>query len=248
VEPAPIYDRIGRGYAAQRIPEPSWAAQIDAALGDAESVLNVGAGSGNYEPAARSVVALEPSSEMLTQRINPHPAVQGTAEYLPFRDGTFDATLGTFTVHHWTDRVAGLRELRRVSDRQVLVVYEPLVAHRFWLLDYFPEVLAAPTESSAPTPDDIAAALQVVDVQTMWIPAECSDGVAAAYWRRPEAYLDPAVQRSMSILALLPQEVIARGTAQLASDLDDGTWLVRHSHLLEQDAADYGYRLVVAGS
>jgi hypothetical protein len=248
VEAGPIYDRIGRGYAAQRIPEPSWVAQIDVALGDAVSVLNVGAGSGNYEPVARSVVALEPSSEMLTQRVNSHPAVRGTAEHLPFRSGTFDATLGTFTVHHWSDRVAGLWELRRVSERQVLVVYEPLVAHEFWLLDYFPEVLAAPTESSAPTPDDIAAVLDVVDVETMWIPAECSDGVAAAYWRRPEAYLDPAVQRSMSILALLPHEVIARGAARLAADLDDGTWLARHSHLLEQDRADYGYRLVVAAS
>jgi SAM-dependent methyltransferase len=245
---APIYDRIGRGYAAQRVPEPTWVAQIEAALGDAGSVLNVGAGSGNYEPRDRSVVALEPSSAMLAQRSNPHPAVQGTAEQLPFPDSTFDAAMGTFTVHHWTDQLAGLRELRRVSKRQLLVVYEPLEAHRFWLLDYFPEVLAAPTESNAPTPDTLRATLDVIDVQAMWIPADCSDGVAAAYWRRPEAYLDPAVQRSMSILALLPDEVIARGTTRLESDLEDGTWLAHHAHLLEQDAADYGYRLVVAGS
>lgn len=245
---APIYDQIGRGYAAQRVPEPTWVAQLDAALGDAESVLNVGAGSGNYEPTARSVVALEPSSEMLTQRSNPHPAVQGAAEQLPFRNGTFDAAMGTFTVHHWTDQPAGLRELRRVSKRQVLVVCESLEAHDFWLLDYFPEVLAVPTESNAPTPDTLSAVLDIVDVQTLWIPAECSDGVAAAYWRRPEAYLDPDVQQSMSILALLPHDVIARGAARLGSDLEDGTWLAHHAHLLEQDTADYGYRLVVAGS
>lgn len=245
---ATTYDRIGTGYATQRVPEPTWVAQIGAALGDATSIVNVGAGSGNYEPTDRPVVALEPSSTMLAQRSSVHPAVQGVAEHLPFRTGAFDVALGTFTVHHWPDRAAGLRELRRVSRRQVLVVYEPLVVHRFWLVDYFPEVLASDVEANAPTPDEIGRHLDVVDLQTMWIPADCRDGVAAAYWRRPEAYLDPAVQRSMSILALLPDDVVARGTARLASDLEDGTWSSRHGHLLDQERADYGYRLVVARS
>jgi SAM-dependent methyltransferase len=243
---SPIYDRIGRGYATKRVPEPTWITQIHGALGDVATVLNVGAGSGNYEPADRDVIALEPSIQMLEQRADAHPAVQGVAEQLPFPDGSFDAALAVLTVHHWADRAAGLRELRRVSGRQVLVVYEPLVAHRFWLVDYFPEVLDAPAETNAPTPDDIGAHLDIIDVQTMWIPLDCSDGVAAAYWRRPEAYLDPEVQRSMSILALLPEDALARGVDQLASDLQDGTWMARHSHLLEQDRADYGYRLVVA--
>lgn len=243
----PIYDRIGKGYSAKRIPEPTWVAQIAAALGDARTVLNVGAGSGNYEPTDRSVVALEPSWEMLSQRRSTHPAVRGVAEHLPFADGTFDATMGTLTVHHWSDRAAGLRELQRVSDRQVLVVYDPLVAHSFWMVDYFPEALDSPIESNAPTPQSIGEVLRVIDVQTMWIPADCSDGVAAAYWRRPEAYLDPAVQRSMSLLALLPPDVLERGSAQLRADLDDGTWHARHGHLLELDRADYGYRLLIAG-
>lgn len=246
--PTPIYDQIGRGYATQRIPEPTWAAQIDAALGDASTVLNVGAGSGNYEPADRSVVGLEPSWEMLAQRTGPHPAVQGVAERLPFPDDRFDAAMGVLTVHHWTDQRAGLHELGRVSARQVLMVFEPLEAHGFWLLGYFPEALDSPVESSAPTPETLAEVLDVVDVQTMWIPADCSDGVAAAYWRRPEAYLDPDVQRSMSLLALLPHDALARGTDRLASDLDDGTWRARHGHLLEQDVADYGYRLVIAAT
>lgn len=244
----PLYDRIGRGYATQRVPEPTWVAQIDAALGDAATVLNVGAGSGNYEPDDRSVVALEPSREMLSQRRSTHPAVRGVAERLPFANGAFDAAMGTLTVHHWRDRTAGLRELQRVSDRQVLVVYDPLVAHSFWMIDYFPEALDSPLESNAPTPEGIDEVLDVVDVQTMWIPADCSDGVAAAYWRRPEAYLDPAVQRSMSLLALLPPDVLERGSAQLRADLDDGTWLARHGHLMELDRADYGYRLVIAGA
>jgi hypothetical protein len=243
----PTYDRIGVGYATKRVPEPRWVAQIDAALGDATTVLNVGAGSGNYEPADREVVALEPSATMIGQRRNVHPVVQGVAEHLPFDDGRFDAALAILTVHHWSDRDAGLAELRRVSDRQVVVVYEPLVSHSFWLVDYFPEVLTADLETGAPTPEDIGRHLDLVDVQTMWIPADCSDGVAAAYWRRPEAYLDPAVQRSMSILALLPDGVVARGAAALASDLEDGTWHRRHRHLLDRSEADYGYRLAIAG-
>lgn len=241
------YDRIGVGYSLQRVPEPSWVTQIAAALADAATVLNVGAGTGNYEPTDRRVVAIEPSATMLAQRHRLPPVAQAVAEHLPFRDRSFDATLATFTVHHWTDREMGLRELRRVSDRQVLVVYEPLVAHDFWLVDYFPDVRTAAVESRAPTPEEIGRHLDITDVQTMWIPAACSDGVAAAYWRRPEMYLDPAVQRSMSILALLPEEVTARGTAKLAVDLADGTWHRRHGHLLEQTEADYGYRLVVAG-
>src|SRR5690606_30275337 len=120
----PVYDRIGAGYADQRIPEPTWVSQILTALGDAESVLNVGAGTGNYEPTDRFVVAVEPSSTMLSQRTNANPAVQGRAERLPFRDEVFDVALATFTVHHWADRAQGLRELRRTSQRQVLVVFE----------------------------------------------------------------------------------------------------------------------------
>ena len=240
------YDRIGVGYAAKRVPEPRWVAQIDAALGEARSVLNVGAGSGNYEPVDRRVVALEPSATMIAQRADGNPVVRGVAEQLPFGDGRFDASMAVLTVHHWTDRTAGLTELRRVSGRQVLVVYEPLVSHSFWLVDYFPEVLTADLEADAPTPEEVGRHLRLLDVQTMWIPADCSDGVAAAYWRRPEAYLDPGVQRSMSVLALLPDDVVARGVASLAADLADGTWHRRHGHLLERSEADYGYRLVIA--
>lgn len=242
------YDRIGRGYAVQRVPEPRWVDQIVAGLGGARSIVNVGAGTGNYEPTDRTVIAVEPSSAMIAQRRNPNPVVRGVAEDLPFRDVAFDAALATFTVHHWVDRAAGLRELRRVARRQVLVVYEPLAAHRFWLVDYFPEILLAPVEANAPTPEAIGEHLDVVDVQTMWIPADCTDGVAAAYWRRPAAYVDPMVQRSMSVLALLPEDVRARGTAELASDLADGTWMERHGDLLDRDRADYGYRLVIARS
>lgn len=242
----PKYDTIGEGYAAQRVAEPSWVTQISDALGDSRTIVNVGAGSGNYEPTDRGVVALEPSSTMIAQQTNSIPVVRGIAETLPFRTGAFDAALCTLTVHHWSDPDAGLQELRRVSERQVLVVYEPVVSMQFWLADYFPEVRESPMELDTPTPESIGRVLDVVDVQTMWIPAGCTDGVAAAHWRRPEAYLDPAVQRSMSMLALLPDDALARGTAALGADLADGTWHARYGHLLEQDEVDYGYRLVVA--
>lgn len=124
------------------------------------------------------------------------------------------------------------------------MVYEPLAAHRSWLAEYFPEALAAPAELDPPTPESVARHLDVVDVQVMWTPADCRDGVTAAYWNRPEAYLDPDVRRSMSSLALLPGPIAARGAARLAADLADGTWDARHGHLREQDRADHGYRLV----
>ena len=132
-----------------------------------------------------------------------------------------------------------------MSDRQVLVICEPVVSRGFWLVDYFPELFDLTVEAEAPTVEEIGRYLHIVDVQTMWIPADCRDGVADAYWCRPEAYTDPAMQRSMSMLALLPEAVRARGAARLASDLHAGSWNARHAHLLEQTEADYGYRLVV---
>lgn len=239
------YDRIGHGYADHRIQEPSWVAQIRKVLGDAKTVVNVGAGTGNYEPDGCQVVAVEPSRTMLAQRKS-GLAVQAVAERLPFAAHSFDAAMAVFTVHHWHDRHRGLAELRRVSNRQVLVVYEPLIAHDFWLTDYFPQAAAGQTEADAPTPAEIADHLNIVDVQTMWVPHDCTDGVAAAYWRRPHAYLDPAVQQSMSFLALLDSQARQRGTNQLADDLDSGRWHTRYGHILKTPHQDYGYRLVVA--
>ncbi|NNE72462.1 MAG: class I SAM-dependent methyltransferase [Acidimicrobiales bacterium] len=243
---APVYDRIGAGYAEQRRPEPRWVTQIANALGDAGSVLNVGAGTGNYEPTDRPTVAIEPSPVMLEQRINANPVVQGVAERLPFADGSFDVAMGTLTLHHWTDVVEGLREVRRVARRQIFMLFEPLQTLDYWLLQYFPVAAQSETELQAPTTDTIAGVLDVVRVEPMPVPAECSDGVAAAYWRRPERYLDPAVQRSMSLLALLDEDERARGSARLAGELESGRWRERFGHLLELTEFDAGYRLVIA--
>lgn len=239
------YDEIGGGYAAQRLPEPTWQAEIDDALDGCESVVNVGAGTGNYEPETKSVVGVEPSITMATQR-SIGTSVLGIAEALPFPDDCFDAAMAVLTVHHWSDRATGLGEMRRVAGVQVVVLFEPLTSHRFWLTDYF-EVTSA-TETNAPGIDDIREHLDVTEVRTLWVPSKCRDGVAAAYWGRPEMYLNPAVQGSMSYLSLMAPEVRHRGIAQLENDLKSGRWDEMHGHLRKQERADYGYRLIRAES
>lgn len=243
----PIYETIGVGYAQARRPDPRVGAQISAALGDAASVLNVGAGTGNYEPTDRTVVGLEPAREMLRQRTNANPVVQGFAEALPFPDACFDAALGMFTVHHWTDRNQGLRELRRVTARQVLLVYDTALTSQFWLASYFPAMVVAPWEVNAPTPSDLAEVLDVKEVRVIEIPADCVDGFTGCYWNRPERYLDPVVQAGMSSMARLTDDERAEGSRHLADDLDSGAWDRTHGHLRSEATFDIGYRLVLSG-
>jgi SAM-dependent methyltransferase len=244
---AHLYDDLGRTYSATRREDPRVAAQLWAALGDGRSLLNVGAGTGSYEPRDRMVVALEPSAEMISQRVGrTDRVVRGVAEHLPFADATFDSSLAVFTVHHWTDREAGLRELRRVSRRQVVLFFEPLVVHRFWAVDYFEEARDLPSEQNAPDEDLLRSLLPVREVQTVLIPRDCVDGFGAAFWARPEAYLDPAVQAGTSWMALLPAVVLERGTDRLRRDLESGAWDARHGHLRSMDSYDAGYRLAIA--
>lgn len=244
----PLYDTIGVGYAAARRPDPRVGAQIHDALGDARTVLNIGAGTGNYEPTDRPVVAVEPAAEMLRQRANRRGVAQGVAEAIPLADNAVDCAMGTFTVHHWPDRDAGLRELARVSDRQVLLVYDTACTNEFWLTQYFPDVVTAPWEINAPTAHDIGQVLDVTEVRTLWVPRDCTDGFTAAYWHRPEAYLDLDVQAGMSTLARLNDQARARGTAALADAIQSGQWQRDHGHLLQQDRFDIGYRLVISTS
>ena len=243
----PLYDDLGRTYSVTRQEDPRVAAQLWSALGVGRSLLNVGAGTGNYEPADRMVVALEPSQAMINQRRRrSHRVVRGVAEHLPFADGTFDASLAVFTVHHWTDREAGLRELRRVSRRQVVLFFEPSVVQQFWAVDYFEEARQLPSEQNAPDEHLLRALLAVREMQTLLVPRDCVDGFGAAYWARPEAYLDPAVQAGTSWMALLPPAVLQRGTANLRRDLASGAWDANHGHLRSMDTFDAGYRLAVA--
>ncbi len=241
------YDRIGCNYSQFRRTEPTWAAQINAALGSAATVLNVGAGTGSYEAVGRDLIALEPSRVMIDQRsAEASPCVQGVAEGLPFADDAFDATMGVLTMHHWPDREAGLREVARVAPRHVYTVYETTPAHQLWLIDYFPEVRTLPMERAAPDAALIDEVLRVIDEQVLWVPRDCVEGFAAASWARPHDYLDPDMQDAISLFALSEPEVRRRGTEQLAADLDSGLWDEKYGHLAELDEGDFGYRMVVA--
>lgn len=243
-----VYDSIGVGYSAARRPDPRIHQLIVASLGDALSVVNVGAGAGNYEPSDRRVVAVDPSLTMVAQRrTGAGPAARAVAEALPFRDQTFDAALATFTLHHLTDLAVGLSELRRVAKRQVILLFEPSESWKFWLVEYFPDCLSLPSEISAPGVDDVRAHLAVHTVTGVPVPADCTDGFAGAYWRRPEAYLDPSVRAGISSLALLSPADAERGVQRLREDLASGAWDARYGYLRELSEIDLGYRLLIAG-
>lgn len=227
-----VYDAIGVGYAARRRADPRIRARIDAAIGDAARVLNVGAGAGSYEPTG--AIAVEPSRTMLDQRTNGNVAVQAVAEHLPFPDGAFDVALAVITVHHWPDLRAGLRELRRVATRQVIVTFDRAVHDQHWIFDY------APVPNALPPID----ALGLANVDVVEVPHDCSDRFLVAPWRYPEEYLDPLARAAMSGLALLPDSVVDEAMARLAADLRSGEWARRYGHLLTLDTHDVGLRIL----
>ena len=238
------YDTIGLNYAELRKPDPRIAKIIESALGSAKSILNVGAGTGSYEPTDRSVIAVEPSREMIQQR-NPSAAkaVQASADDLPFDDKSFDASMAILTIHHWPDKEAGLREMRRVTrGRIVLLTFDP--SHRPWLTDYLPE-LASLDEAQAPKMPDYQRWLGSVQITPVLVPHDCSDGFLYAYWRRPAAYLDPKIRSGSSSFFAIGSAAEA-GVQKLRQDLETGEWQRRYPELLSLDEYDAGYRLVVA--
>ena len=238
------YERIGAGYARRRRPDPRLARAIAEALDGSGNVLDVGAGTGSYEPPGPGTVAVEPAATMIAQRPpEAAPCVRGLAEALPFRARTFDAGLAVLTLHHWSDWRAGLGELARVLRRKmVLFTWDP-DSDGFWLSrDYLPEMLAA-DRRRFPGLDDLRAFLGDLRVQRVPIPHDCTDGFLGAYWRRPEAYLDPSVRQSISRLARGER---AGGLARLAADLDGGAWARRYGHVREAAELDIGYCLVTA--
>jgi SAM-dependent methyltransferase len=242
-----LYDRIGRQYTSTRHPDPRIAAAILDALGDANSVVNVGAGAGAYEPLGRSLVAVEPSLQMIRQRpAGDSLVVQASAEALPFPARTFAAALAVLTMHHWADWRRGLIEMKRVARRLVIFTIDPRDSDNFWLTAaYFPEIVTLDRRRFPPV-DDIAASLGACRMDHVAIPHDCVDGFLGAFWRRPEAYLDPRVRAGMSVFALLEPEVVNRGVSQLKSDLESGQWDRRFGYLRSLDALDLCYRLLVA--
>ena len=242
------YDRIGGTYSSTRVEDPRIAAQIGEALGEGP-ILNIGAGSGNYEPANRQVVGLEPSTEMIRQRsAGSAPVVRGLAESLPFGDHSFGTAMAILTIHHWTDPAAGLAEMARVADRQVVFFFEQDRIHGFWAIDYFPDALSLPTEQHPPGERLLRQHLEVEAVRPVMIPHDCIDGFGTAFWARPEEYLRPEVQAGMSWLAMLTPRQRQEGTQRLRDDLESGEWDRRLGHLRHQQEFDGGYRIAIAGS
>jgi SAM-dependent methyltransferase len=243
---AELYDAIGQGYNVHRRPDPRIASAIVEALGPVDTVVNVGAGAGSYEPRDRRVVAVEPSRAMIGQRRpGSAPVVQASATALPFRAAAFDAALAVLTVHHWPDRARGLAELTRVARRVAILTWDP-ASSGFWLVDdYFPEIVVI-DRPIFPALDELRRLLGPIEVRPLPVPHDCTDGFLGAYWRRPHAYLDAGVRGAISTFSKLGP--IDGALARLERDLADGAWAQRHGHLLARTELDLGYRLIVAGA
>ena len=245
---AQLYDSIGATYTVTRRTEPRIAAKIWDALGDARTILNVGAGTGSYEPPDRDVLAVEPSAVMRSQRpADAAPCVAAAAESLPFADQSFDAAMAVATVHHWRDPIAGLREMRRVARRVVVFTHDSSDTgwlHRFWLTrDYLPEV--AELLVGRPSVTELARTIGA-RMEPVLIPWDCADGFFEAYWRRPEAYLDESVRRGVSVWARVGPDAEQRAVRSLRDDLASGRWAQRNRDLVDLDAAELGLRLLIA--
>jgi SAM-dependent methyltransferase len=243
----PVYDHIGVGYTATRRADPYIAQRIMEALGDARSVVNVGAGAGAYEPGDREVIAIEPSATMIAQRPpDAAPVIQGVAEQLPLADRSVDAVMAILTLHHWSAYERGLAEMRRVARRRVVVLsWDPAYVERFWMRDYLAQ-LGRRDAARFVSLEEQARAAGAATVTVVPVPHDCRDGFGCAFWRRPEAYLDPAVRAGISTFHLCSEDdpELAAGLRRLADDLESGRWHQRHGHLLTLDQLDLGYRLI----
>jgi SAM-dependent methyltransferase len=230
------YDRIGRGYAATRRADPRIAACIEVALGDAESVVNVGAGAGSYEPVERDVIAVEPSREMIAQRRpGAAQAICGSAERMPLRDDVADAAMTILSVHHWDDPARGVAEMRRVARRRIVCGD---------LGDYAPQIATDDAERFPPL-DGLLGWLGGGVVETVGVPSDCTDLFLGALWARPELVLADEVRASTSGFARMDAAQERAAIAKLGDDLESGAWDERHGHLREADELDVGLRLVV---
>jgi len=238
-----LYDSIGVNYPELRRPDARLETEIKDALGSARTVLNVGAGTGSYEPTDRSVTAVEPSIKMIRQRsASAAPVVRSFVENMPFNDKSFDASMAVLTVHHWTDKQRGFKEMRRVTRGPVVVfTFDPSHSGT-WLNDYIPE-LATLDEGQMPRMTDYEVWLGTADIKTVPIPHDCTDGFLHAYWRRPAAYLDPRVRAAISSFWALGD--VSPALKMLENDLQSGAWHERYSKILDLDEYDAGYRLVV---
>lgn len=244
------YGLIGRGYASIRQPDPRIEAAVWEALGSANTVVNVGAGAGSYEPRDRTVTPIEPSESMRAERPSDRAtAIDATADSLPFPDDHFDAAMASVTIHQWPDYAEGLREMRRVSKGPVVILtFAPQVPQEWWQPVYVPELFAV-EERRMPPLDGIAEALGgSVEIRTLPVPADCTDGFGQAFFARPERTLEPEVRRAMSAWSFLDASVVERYVTELTADLASGAWDEKWGQFRNFAEFDVGLRLIIATS
>ncbi len=237
------YDQLTESYKIYRKPDHRIAERILFHIDGAQRILNVGAGIGSYEPEDCNIVAIEPSHEMISQRKRSHVALlQGVAENLPFQDNVFDISMGILTMHHWSDISSGLKEMVRVTRNKIILFTWIGYGENFWLENYIPEITGVDYDLF-PTLDELDQILGGISVETIEIPHDCCDGFMCAYWRRPEAYLEPNVRKAISTFSRIPN--IQDRLDRLQKEIDSGEWRKKHTHLLEKKSLDLGYRLVI---
>ncbi|TGD76241.1 class I SAM-dependent methyltransferase [Mangrovimicrobium sediminis] len=240
-----IYDSMGVNYSVRRCTDPQIFLQLYAELEGATRIVNIGAGTGSYEPADIPLVAVEPSQEMISQRHpSAHPVEQAFAESLPFENESFSHAMTILSMHHWHDRAAAYREINRVAtEKFVAITWDPN-AEPFWLTrDYFPEMYAL-DRRNFPGLEELRACFDDVESAPLLIPAQCEDGFLAAFWRRPKAYLSSQVRQSISSFSKL--HPAPDGLRRLAADLASGAWAEKNRSILEEPYLDVGYRIITA--
>ena len=245
----PRYDRIGHGYAGTRREDPSLAAQIRRALGEARTVVNVGAGAGSYEPSDLYVLAVEPSGVMAGQRSRRiAPAIRAGAGHLPLHDQSVDAAMAVLTVHHWdTEQEAGVREMRRVARGAVVILtYDATVSGEMWLMaDYLPEVAELDRRIFPSIPTLTTWLGGSTRVEAVQLSKDTPDWTLGSFWAHPERVLDPAARAATSGFARMPPAVVDRVVDEVRRDLESGEWDRRYGHLRQLEHYDAGLRLVV---
>ncbi len=210
-------------------------------------VLNVGAGTGSYEPEDRSVISLDPSIVMLKQRRDISFTIRGVVEHLPFLDEFFEAAMAVLSIDHWTDKNAGIKELERVVKSRIVIFAwdRPQISNSWLLCDYFPASKEQALRRTVPIDKYVSLSEGSLEIIHVPIPWDCHDGFDGAYWRRPFDLLDPHVWQNMSTLTLIPEDERQKGLDRLAQECQNGEWKRKYGHLLNLEEYDMGYRLLV---
>jgi SAM-dependent methyltransferase len=239
------YDIVGQHYSNLRQPDPRIAKLIHAKLRDTASIVNIGAGTGSYEPSDKLVAAVDPSETMIAQRNNNENTTvyRATAENLPFASDSFDAALAILTIHHWDDWRLGLQEALRVAKSKIVLFTWVGMPKEFWLFDYFPEIEYI-DKDLFPTLDQLSSVLGNIDVTSVPIPSDCTDGFLCAYWNRPQSYLDARIRSAISTFSRISN--VDKGLMKLSQDLESGEWYERYGYIQQLHEFDFGYRLVVS--